>query len=121
VPDRQTQAVLALWARQVAAGGRDVVGATSVGPIKAVKGGVLLKLSDPQGGVRMLRTQDDYLLLASDLAELGEPEEADRVQDLKEGRDYEVRPPDDPAQEAAWRYTDSTHALIRLHTRGAAS
>lgn len=119
--DRMRDAVLSLWADQVAAGGRDITisrGATSVS-LTAVKGSVLLKLSDPVAGTRMLRTQDDYLVLASDLGELGEPEEGDLIQDAQEGKAYSVLPPG--KGEAAWRYTDGTHVLARLHTKEAAS
>lgn len=115
--DRAREAVLYLWERLTAASGREVVysrGATSI-TMTALKGSVLLKLSDPAGGARTLRTQDDYVILASALGELGEPEEQDRVQDAGEGKDYLCLPPG--GEEAAWKYTDATHALIRLHTK----
>src|SRR5262245_34398571 len=116
---RLATAVTNLWDRLVSAGGRTIVysrGATSL-TLTAIKGSVLLHLSDGMGGTRILRTQDDYIVRAGDLAGLDPPEPAlaDCIQDQAELRNYAPLPPG--PGEAHWRYTDSTRVLMRIHTR----
>lgn len=89
-------------------------GATS-GTLTAVVTQDRLRISDGAGGSFLLHTDASFLVGVDDLAGVGvdEPAEGDTV--AHGGDTYEVMPL--PGGESAWRYTDSTRTIWRIHTK----
>lgn len=73
--------------------------------------------STQQGAARVEWGDRDYLILASALAALGEPQEGDRVTETIEGVEttFEVMTPG--TGEPCWRYSDPTRTVVRLHVK----
>ena len=87
--------------------------------LQATIGRTLLKLDDGYGGVRMVWTDRDFLIHASDLVLVGNqvlPERGDTVREAVGAATfvYEVLA---PGQEPAWRWSDVSHKLLRVHTK----
>lgn len=89
--------------------------------VTATVGMTLLKLGDEYGGVRIERTDRDYLIAAADLVLGGqqiEPERGDVIEDVNDPgellRRYEVRAPEN---EPAWRWSDPFKIVARIHTK----
>lgn len=83
--------------------------------VNATLGSTLLQLGDDQGGVRMERTDRDFIITAADLVLSGAatlPEKGDTI--LHDGRTYEVLAPGD---EPVWRWSDPHRTLLRIHTK----
>ena len=62
-------------------------------------------------------TDRDYLITASRYKIGGvavEPEKGDEIEDSTDGKRYAVMAPEG---EAPWRYSDSHHTTLRLHTK----
>jgi hypothetical protein len=73
--------------------------------------------STQQGAARVEWGDRDYLILASALAALGEPQVGDRVAETVEGVElvFEVKTP--RTGEPAWRYSDPTRTVYRVHAK----
>lgn len=87
--------------------------------VQAVVGRTLLKLSDGQGSIRMVWTDRDFLILASDLTAGGvalPPRRGDRIYESSDGRryTYDVAAPDG---EREWRWADVFRTRVRVHTK----
>jgi hypothetical protein len=89
--------------------------------LSATPGQYLLKLTDPGGAVRMIRTDADFIVTAADLNISGvtfEPVRGDTInRTWPDGvtRKYSVLPygPEEPL----FRYCDQARALMRIHTK----
>jgi hypothetical protein len=85
----------------------------------ATFGSTLLKLDDGAGGIRMERTDRDFLIPAASLVLSGSParpKEGDKVVYVKGGllHTYQVLP---YANEPQWRWSDPFHIQMRIHTK----
>lgn len=84
-------------------------GATSVS-VPATLGSTLLKLGIETGGVRIERTDKDFMIAAADLGLT--PQAKDRIQ--LSSQVYEVR---SIGNEPAWRWSDPHRTILRIHTK----
>jgi hypothetical protein len=90
-------------------------------PLTAWAGSFLLKVSDPSGGMRVVRTDRDYLFVAAELKLGGvitTPQRGDSITEVgADGvtRVYDVLPygKDEPM----YRYGDSARTILRVHTK----
>ena len=73
--------------------------------------------AQPVEGPRIEFGDRDYLILATDLAALGEPVLGDRISQAFAGQTevYEVITPG--TGDPAWRWSDPGHTIYRLHTK----
>jgi len=91
--------------------------------VQATVGRTLLRLTDGYGGVRMERTDRDFLIAAADLAaafgpSFGEPEPGDRVTETGEDgavHTFEALPYG--GTEPCWRWADDYRVLYRIHCK----
>lgn len=89
--------------------------------VTATIGSTLLKLGDDFGGVRIERTDRDYLIAAADLVLDGQPVAPQPGDTIEDGNDpggqtlvYEVRAPEG---EPPWRWSDHYRNLLRIHAK----
>jgi len=87
--------------------------------VQATVGRTLLKLNDGYGGVRMVWTDRDFVIVADDLILGGQktlPRRGDRIQETADGKTltYEVLA---PGNEPEWRWSDPYRRLLRIHTK----
>lgn len=89
--------------------------------IKVTPGSSLLKITDPNGSVRMVRTDADFIF-AADQLDFGDGVFEPRTGDLLDRtwsdevtRRYEVCSPG--GKEPSWRYSGQSRVLVRVHTK----
>ena len=87
--------------------------------VRATIGRTLLKLDDGYGGVRMVWTDRDYLIRATELVLGGNPAQPLRGDQIREGIGaqtlvYEVLA---PGEEPPWRWADPHRQMFRIHTK----
>lgn len=110
----------ALIRRQKVAAGVEVTyvrGAVQIEGLTAWVGRTRFAQSAPlPGGASLIWGDRDYLIAVGDLT-LGEPAEGDRIEETIEGVAcvFECMVPD--TGEPAWRYSDSSRTLYRLHMK----
>lgn len=96
-------------------------GAASV-TLTVTLGRKLLKVGDDLGGLRMVMTDRDYIIVAADLVLSGSlttPAKGDTITDAGDpdgvSRTWEVLSPG--GDEAPWNWSDPYRILIRVHTK----
>ena len=87
--------------------------------VRATIGRTLFKLDDGLGGVRMEWTDRDFLIPAAQVVLAGEavlPERGDLIREPQGSQVfvYEVMA---PGREPAWRWSDVSRTLLRIHTK----
>jgi hypothetical protein len=87
--------------------------------VQAIIGRTLLKLDDGYGGVRMVWTDRDFLIVAEDLVLAGQrilPQRGDEIREVSNGKTvvYEVLA---PGSEPEWRWSDPYQKILRIHTK----
>lgn len=93
---------------------------TTSASVQAAFGSQLLRVSDGKGNTKIERTERDFLITAADLVlggVLTTPQPGDLVYVALDGvtEKYEVMPP--APSEAAWRYSDATKTILRIHAK----
>ena len=87
--------------------------------LQATFGSSLLKVDDGDSGVRMVRTDRDFIVRAADLVlggDVVEPQRGDTVRETVGAavHVYEVlAPPGEPE----WRYSDQHRTILRIHAK----
>ena len=87
-------------------------GALRVEAIRATIGHTLMKTSDSFGGVRVERTDRDFIIAAYALTDFGEPKRGDMIEHAD--KLYEVAA---PGMEPPWRNADARGVMLRIHTK----
>ena len=87
--------------------------------LQATFGSLLLKVDDGDGGVRMVRTDRDFIVRAADLVlggDVVEPQRGDTVRETVGAavHVYEVLA---PPGESEWRYSDPHRTILRIHAK----
>jgi hypothetical protein len=96
-------------------------GNATIADLKATVGTSLLKITTPQGAVKIVRTDRDFIFAAADYdfgAGVVEPARSDTFDELwPDGvtRRYQVVSPG--GDEPSWRYSDRYRIMVRAHTK----